>query len=245
MSGTYAGLIKPYVLFPFAVAGLAYLRAIRGRGSGGSMGGLLVVGAGAILAIALLGKLFPQYGVDNVSEEARMSQVNASALVEASSNYSLGEIPETPGGQAARAPLALFTALFRPFPFEATGMTSLVCALETAMLLAMALRALRRRSPTETWRALRGSPILTFAGFFTVLFGTAVGLSTLNFGTLSRYRVPLMPFYSLIILVLDLPPDWRQLGDRRPRSRQAPGDRVEAWIHRNARRASRRSPRAS
>jgi hypothetical protein len=48
------------------------------------------------------------------------------------------------------------------------------------------------------WR----NPLLRFALCFTVLFGTGVGLATTNMGTLSRYRIPLMPLFGPIIFYL-------------------------------------------
>jgi hypothetical protein len=37
---------------------------------------------------------------------------------------------------------------------------------------------------------------------FAVIFAIAVGASTTNFGALSRYKIPCMPFYFILLMLL-------------------------------------------
>jgi hypothetical protein len=46
-------------------------------------------------------------------------------------------------------------------------------------------------------------PMILFCLVFAIIFSLFVGATTLNFGTLVRYKVPCMPFY-IISLVLML-----------------------------------------
>lgn len=41
-----------------------------------------------------------------------------------------------------------------------------------------------------------------FALVFSLIFAFAVGVSTFNFGTLSRYKIPLVPFYAVALVLL-------------------------------------------
>ena len=50
------------------------------------------------------------------------------------------------------------------------------------------------------WGILFSSSVVT-ADFFSISFAFAVGVSTFNFGTLVRYKIPLLPFF-LVALVL-------------------------------------------
>ena len=207
LAAGFVGLIKPYVLFPFVLAGGQYIYGIRAPAGHAPVRGkhfaLAIIGVTlAVVGVTLLGTLFPRYAVDTLGDQTRQAQLGAS-LEEGNSNYSLGDVPDSPTQQLAVAPLAFLTALFRPLPFEATGATSFICSLETVTLLLLAGAAFLRRSPRATWALVRGTPLLTFSLLYTLLFGTAVGLTTLNFGTLSRYRVPLMPFYVALILALN------------------------------------------
>jgi hypothetical protein len=80
-----------------------------------------------------------------------------------------------------------------------------VAALETAAFLVLAFRAFRRRPPRETWQTVVGSPPLAFCVVFCAVFGVGVGLMTTNLGALSRYRMPLIPFFVVLLLVLEAP----------------------------------------
>jgi hypothetical protein len=46
------------------------------------------------------------------------------------------------------------------------------------------------------------SPFLVSSVVFILVFGVGVGLATRNLGSLSRYRMPMMPFYATTLLVL-------------------------------------------
>jgi hypothetical protein len=45
-------------------------------------------------------------------------------------------------------------------------------------------------------------PFLVFCVVFVITFGIAVGLTSTNLGTLSRYRSPILPFFAVLLLVL-------------------------------------------
>jgi ABC-type sulfate transport system permease component len=46
-------------------------------------------------------------------------------------------------------------------------------------------------------------PMVVFCFWYSILFAVFVGTTTLNFGTLVRYKIPCIPFY-LIALILIL-----------------------------------------
>lgn len=92
------------------------------------------------------------------------------------------------------APWALLSGLFRPFIWEASGLTSLLAALENGvitMLLLSALSGFRSKSPHRL--------LLFSALLYIALLCIFLALSTPNLGTLSRYRVGFLPFLIFII----------------------------------------------
>ena len=52
------------------------------------------------------------------------------------------------------------------------------------------------------YRAVTARPPLVASAVFIIAFGAAVGLTTTNLGTLSRYRLPMMPPYAAILFIL-------------------------------------------
>lgn len=99
-----------------------------------------------------------------------------------------------------RAPIALVTVLFRPFPMEANNFQALAASLESLFLIGYFLY--RFRWGVEALRRVRESPYVAFAlvyaGLFTIAFS---GIA--NFGLLVRQRVQLLP---LLVLLFCIPP---------------------------------------
>src|SRR5207237_10919847 len=121
---TLLAMIKPYVLFPLLLgAGVWFYwqRSIENANRAPLfrpfylIGGFLI----AIGGIVALGEFFPAYAIDSLAQQTAHFQ-EIGETVEGGSNYSLGAetMERSVSGQLAFAPLALVTALFRPFIFE-------------------------------------------------------------------------------------------------------------------------------
>lgn len=110
-----------------------------------------------------------------------------------------GLSPDWPG-VLLNSPAALFSGLFRPFVWEASTFFHLAAALENlALLVLTVITLLRFRLPV----AVRGwlLPLLTYA----LLECTFLALSTPSWGTLTRYRVGMLPFFVLFVLMANEP----------------------------------------
>lgn len=78
----------------------------------------------------------------------------------------------------------------------------LLSAMEALVLLLLTFYLLASK-PASFFRSL-SNPNVLFCFVFSVTFAFAVGVSTYNFGTLSRYKIPLLPFFAVgLILVAD------------------------------------------
>lgn len=205
-------LIKPYVLLPFSLAFGAWLYSERAgrRGQVVSIrpASALAAGAVAFLIFLIVGRISPQFAVENIAKSTATSQV-AGTRVEGGSNYQLREVGEgeperqSVQSQVLLAPLALPTALYRPFFFEVRNPMMFLNALETTVLLFLTVRLLIRGGFNRVRQAVMSSPLLIFCLVFTIVMGTAVGLASTNLGSLSRYRMPFMPFFVALVLILD------------------------------------------
>lgn len=101
-------------------------------------------------------------------------------------------------------PGAVVTCLFRPFLWE--GFRSPIifaAAAENTVLLVLSVRALGAAfRPTVLFRALR-SPMFLTCLIFVCAFAFAIGVATPNLGTISRYRIPLVPFFIGVLGILE------------------------------------------
>ena len=197
-------LIKPYILFPFTLAaGTAYLLA-RERATHVSIKPLYFSSASITVVVLMLAlsNAFPAFSLSEIGSSTATMQRHG-AMVEGGSNYSLGNAEKaTLAEQITFAPLAVTTVLVRPFIFEVRNFSMLIAALESTALLVLLLRLFRKNTLRSVFLVVRHSPPLAFCFVFSVVASIAIGLATSNFGTLSRYRIPMMPFYVLLVLVL-------------------------------------------
>lgn len=233
LGAALVAMAKPYILFPAILALATWFYWQRATAGGRDLKVRPAYALAAVLfsatIIVMLGRLFPEYAVSNFIDEATRYQ-RIGRHIEGGSNYSLGDVDGSRGalGQLLFAPLALATALFRPFIFEANNPLVLLNALETTAILIAVLRALVLRPLSATWRYLRASPLLVACFVFTLAMGTAVGLATTNLGTLSRYRAPMFPFFSTLVMVLSArtPTYRRKSGPANLRHRSSGGRRL-------------------
>lgn len=198
-------LLKGYVVAAFFVAGgaLLYWSRALGRGRLQIRPIYLVAVVGLALAgLVFFGRLFPRYSFEGGVEEVERLQM-LGTRVAGGSNYALRLSSDgTVASQLLIAPYALLTALFRPLPFEVSGAAALVNSFETASVLLWFLHTLYRHRIRDIVAIVRGSPILVFSVVFVLLFGVGVGVASTNLGTLSRYRVPMMPLVAATLVVL-------------------------------------------
>lgn len=188
-------LFKVHFLFPF-VAGAGVWLLLRRAKRVYVVPMITVAVALGLGAISALSAFAPRYAPDRLSESVAEAQVYGEAAG-GGSYYSLGSPADrSPTAQLALAPVAALTTLARPLPFEARSGTSLVASFEMTVITLFALVTLRRLGLRATFTLVRSSPVLIFAAIMVVLCAAAVGLATTNFGTLSRYRAPMIPFYT-------------------------------------------------
>lgn len=107
-------------------------------------------------------------------------------------------------GLMKSAPAAVVYTLFRPFPWEARSGPVLIAGLENLLLLALLTRAfLRGAAGSGALRNAIGSPMFIPCLLFVLLFGAGVGFATPNLGSLSRYRIPLIPFVVGLLTIVE------------------------------------------
>ncbi len=92
------------------------------------------------------------------------------------------------------APWALFSGLFRPFIVEANGMIPVFASIENLVLLVLTGACFFHRKAQPVDRLLFFSTVV-----YVVLLCVFLALSTPNLGSLSRYRVGFLPFFTFII----------------------------------------------
>jgi hypothetical protein len=151
----------------------------------------------AIYGMSAVAAADARFNLEKIGEQSKLTAdyLQGVSKVENGSGYNIGEQDGTLGGMAKLAPQAIVVALFRPFLWESRNPTMLLSAIEATYFIVLTIRIFYRVGVGKTLRAIISSPVLTLCFVFSIIFAISVGISSGNFGTLVRYKIPLMPFY--------------------------------------------------
>lgn len=144
------------------------------------------------------------YAVEGLTQTIQQQQMNFILQENISeSNFSLGtEFDGSFLGLVKLAPAAITASLFRPFLWEAKKLSTLLSSIESLVLMLLTLYTLYKAGPVNFMGYLFKKPIVTYCFFFAILFSVFVGSSTLNFGSLVRYKIPCLPFYAVSMFLI-------------------------------------------
>ncbi len=121
---------------------------------------------------------------------------------EEGSAYDLGNIEPTVPGMLSKFPAAVNVTLFRPYVWESKKIIVLLSAIEALFFIYFTLLVFFRNGFFKTLSWIFTNPNLLFCFVFTLIFAFAVGISSYNFGALSRYKIPCLPFYGAFLVIL-------------------------------------------
>lgn len=144
-----------------------------------------------------VGESLGEYGdVEKAIEKAKVTQQDLLREDSYGSNsYNLGQIDGSFSGMLKLAPIAIFTALYRPFINEVGGFMMFFSAIENLVLLISTIIILLRTGFRRIGQVLYQNPLLLYSVVFSIVLAYGVGIATANFGALVRYKIPLIPFY--------------------------------------------------
>lgn len=158
---------------------------------------LVLGGAMAVYAATNLTKGDNEYDVDKIGERSKITSdyLYHTSLEQNGSGYQLGKLDGSIGSMVKLAPQAIGTTLFRPFIWETRNPVMLLSALEAGFFLFFTLRIFWRTGVVRTLGIIGKNPILLLCFVFSLAFSASVGITSSNFGTLVRYKIPMIPFY--------------------------------------------------
>lgn len=85
----------------------------------------------------------------------------------------------------------LFATFFRPFIWEINTPIAILAFIESTILLLLTLHFIRKGGAIRLISIPFRDPRILFCFTFAVIFAIAVGISSTNFGALSRYKIPM------------------------------------------------------
>lgn len=143
------------------------------------------------------------YSLENVAATSYYTNKNiAINSGDEGSTYDLGVKDPSLSTMFKKFPLAVNVTLFRPYLWETRKAIQFISAIETTLFLWVTLKLIFSVGLLQIRRTIVSDPTIQFCLIFTIIFAFAVGLSSGNFGTLSRYRIPCLPFFALALTLI-------------------------------------------
>lgn len=145
-----------------------------------------------------------RYSLENIASTAKTTTdwLKYVSEKEGGSAYNLGENDGTTAGIARLAPAALWLGLFQPHPWQARNPVMVLSALEAFLFLFLTFRILFQVGIVRFYNLLLSEPITFCCLVFAVLIAVGSAITSANYGTMVRYRIPMMPFYLSMLYIL-------------------------------------------
>lgn len=170
--------VAPFILITFLIAGYFFLTTISESAG--------------------------KYSLSNVQEMAQGFQSWHNYLTEhrGQTGYSIGDVNYTPLGVLAKSPQAFFVTLYRPLLFEVSNLATAFESIQSTILLLSTLYLVLKIGFINILRVIfKNTHVKTFL-IFAIIMAVATGITSFNYGALSRYKIPILPFYTAALAII-------------------------------------------
>ena len=209
ISGFIILAIKPYIFFALLPGSILWLSNNIVKKINHSfirfLATPIILSIGALtgyLALVKMGDNLGQYQLDNVLDKAVVTQKDMKSEHYGGKTYDIGEFDASLTGIFAKAPIAIFSGIFRPGIWDVRNPVMLISSLENSYLLILTIFLLIKLKIFGFFSLIRKNPMLLFCMLFSLFFAFSVGLTVANFGSLVRLRIPELPFFVAGIFIL-------------------------------------------
>ena len=145
-----------------------------------------------------------KYALNNLARTAAITSYDIrygwGARTGEGSGFTIGTLDGSWSSMFRLAPTAINVSLFRPYLWEVRNPLMLLAALESLTMLGLTIYFLSKG--LNFLKEVFVDANFRFCIIFALAFAFAVGISTSNFGTLMRYKIPLIPFYMTALVIL-------------------------------------------
>ncbi len=163
---------------------------------------LVLGGIFGFILLSLLQNQLAEYSLDKVLQKSVVNQQDLKMEYYHGNSFDIGYFDSTIPSMLRKLPQALTATFFRPFILEANNIVMLISGIENLLILLLTIRVLFMVRVLGIFRFFLKHHLLTFCLIFSIFFGFAVGISTSNFGSLVRYKIPCLPFYVSSLFII-------------------------------------------
>ena len=149
----------------------------------------------SLFILEQLGDSLGKFSLENALETASVTSGDLRSERSGGNSFNIGEFEPTWIGALGKFGPATMAGLYRPYIWEVRNAVMLLSALENLFLLMLTIRLLWRTKLVRLGSVIFRDPLVAFCMLYTVCFGFVIGLSTSNFGSLVRFKIPMLPFF--------------------------------------------------
>lgn len=160
---------------------------------------LLIGGLYIVLASGILGSY--QLGTVLKAANKLYQNISVHGNTKAGSAYELPFIPDTPEKVAQIIPYTLNLSLFRPYFTESNSLLTKIAAVESSLLLLVSLIGAYFVIFKQRWKRILSDPFLLATLIICIIYFFFIAISSANFGTLTRYKILLIPCYLMALFI--------------------------------------------
>lgn len=204
-------ITKPHILIIYAFIGIWLLRTYARRLSSSLRVVFYGVGIGVFL-------LFMNFAITSLAQSnldaAKFTDIEkVTSIVDGFNNYysntdaqggsqySIGTFEPTLQGLFKLMPAGYIVTFFRPYLWEFRSPVFVFNVIESFVLLFMCLYLLVKWR-LRVFKEIFKNEFWTFCFLYTLVLGALIGIMSFNFGTLARYKTPVMPFFAFMVFCL-------------------------------------------
>lgn len=163
----------------------------------------VAMAVGSLFVLKGLGDSMDKFALDNALKTAQVTQEDMLREEQyGSNNFNIGKIDGSISNLISKFPQATFAGLFRPLIIEARSPVMLLSGIENLVLLVLLILTIFKVKFSLIVNLIKGTPFLLFCLSFAVLFAFMLGITTPNFGALVRFKIPLIPFFWSLLIIL-------------------------------------------
>lgn len=151
--------------------------------------------AGSLYVLNRLGGALGKFSLDEALQTAATTSTYLRSDMVGGNSFNIGEFEPTWQGALSKVVPATLAGLFRPYLWDVNNIVMLFSALENTFLIVLVLRLLWRTKLIRMGYAIFHDPLVAFCILFSLCFGFMIGFTTSNFGSLVRFKIPMLPFF--------------------------------------------------
>lgn len=201
--------VKIYILLSFVVAfSLYYYLHIMGQIKQAVLRVSIFIGL-TIIVYFVAGKFLNymeeaalEFSIDNISKTIVNNYTYLAKDAGAGSAYDIGKIEPTFAGVISKFPVSVNLVFFRPYVWEIKNPAMLLTAIESGFVFLFTLYIVLSVGIRKFFSRLISNRTILFLIIFSIIFAFFIGISSGNYGTLQRYKIPIIPYYFVALIMI-------------------------------------------